>query len=903
MTESEFRSMDNLNLSWPHLVTYHLDDSANHDSITGDALEAQSPDTGSQEPVTTYNGVPREHIRNSQPLLGNEIRVLDLNSGILGMPLVGSLRRVRLPYPLSNKDVYEPLSYTWEDCDSVPRPVEDTEDDVHTALFLMDSDCSVKLTSNCANALRTVRKAETDRTIWVDSICVNQDDPEERSRQVDLMKKIYANAFTVLAYLGRESTEDDGPSTVAMSLLRQTNRDFYCLDQREKASVRRLFERRYFQRMWIVQEVTLAQTLELHCGPDAAYISEFAGNSLRPIMWSQVTPPWLRHSKQATSALSSVHQGSQAEQVLGLIFDTASCNCKDDRDRIFAILSLLNISDKERLKADYNWSTAQIFTGIAAYLATNGFLWCVLMLAPRLAVSSCLGLPSWVPDWSSLGKAGLEDLKNLKLKVLKVDDLGPGSTFGVASSGSITVRGMLLGSVIIEDDSWKEHFNNNGIYKGERSATPRHAKIIQGERLATIRGAWKTALSSSSHGDVFVWTLAKPIQHKSLDPWQCHFCFTTSCKPSKNAQHSAVLLPDYSTVLILRPHSTLRDQFTLVEIGVPQVGGVLPRDWGGSEAVPHIPFDLPRRISDLKQSHLDVLHSSQEALPRLSNFPELWSFNPSTFSMSLTHLAIQQIQCIDMGELVLLHRWQEHGRIGIQILRDRIRLRRLIDEVNSLGHEDYIQREHAAGLDYDWSLGDFLGLFINDPHNSTPTERPHVQLHGNQPLDEADMLAQLMRWAQVTLQVLLQFRKTNATDFPWTEHTMDGMLHANAMAVALFLISYAGVLSKRAQYRGPGRTSILLEKIWRQLPDVANPDREPVQRSPFKGECYFDWRRFNRVMQQRLSVLNDIRPEVERIQAELCDFQPDLKTVTAHQVFAAHGVDLTKDNFTQIRIR
>lgn len=493
----------------------------------------------------------------------------------------------------------------------------------------------------------------------------------------------------------------------------------------------------------------------------------------------------------------------------------------------------------------------------------------------------------------SLGKAGLEHPEVLRLEVLKVDTLGPGSMLGVARSGSITVSGMLLGSVIIADDCCGHRFSNAETHKGESSAT-------------ALLARWQTAFSRQSGGDVFIWTLAKPIHHKSLDSWQCHFCFTTSCTPSKNAQYSAVLLPDYATVLILRPHSTLRDQFTFVEIGVPQVGAVLPRDRGGFESVetlPHIPFDLPSRISDLKQSHLDAILSSQEALPRLAKFPELWSFNPSTFSMSLTQWAIQQIKCIDVGEIDLLRRWQEHCRIGFQALGDRTRLRCLIDEVNSLEHEDYIQREDAAGLSDRWSLGHFLGLFINDPHNSAPTERPHVQLHGYQPLDEADVLPQLMRWAQVTLEVLSHRRKENYTDFPWTELIMDRNLLSNAMNAGKFLMSYAGVLSISNQDRGPDRTSILLEKIWRQLPDVANPDREPVQRPRFQRECYFDWGRFDCVMQQRLSVLNDIQPDVEKIQTELYDFRSDFKAVTAHQVFAAHGVDLSRNNFTQIQIR
>lgn len=387
-----------------------------------------------------YNRVPREVLGDAKTLIGDEIRVLHLKKGTSEMPLEGSLRKVHL----SDQHVYEPLSYTWEDYDTVQPPDDEPEDYFHPALFLSATKHYLDLTSNCAKALYNVRKPTTDRTIWVDAICVNQDDPEERSHQVNLMKEIYARAFTVLVYLGRASMDDDSSSDIAMSLLGQPDRlqVFSQLDVHQATSLKRLFERPYFRRMWIVQEVALAKTIEFHCGSATTYVSKFAGNPLEAILGSRVTPPWLRHSKQTAMDISRYHAAAQAKQILGLMFDTALCDCKDDRDRIFALLSLLNPSDREQLSVDYSLSTAQVYTGIALYLAKNGFLWGILMLAPRLAPSSCPGLPSWVPQWSSLHRAGFESSDILESHTLGLDTM-----FGVASSGAMTIRGMLLGSV------------------------------------------------------------------------------------------------------------------------------------------------------------------------------------------------------------------------------------------------------------------------------------------------------------------------------------------------------------------------------------------------------------------------------------------------------------------------
>jgi hypothetical protein len=42
----------------------------------------------------------------------------------------------------------------------------------------------------------------TDRVLWIDALCINQEDEEERDRQVGFMGELYSNARTVLAWLG-----------------------------------------------------------------------------------------------------------------------------------------------------------------------------------------------------------------------------------------------------------------------------------------------------------------------------------------------------------------------------------------------------------------------------------------------------------------------------------------------------------------------------------------------------------------------------------------------------------------------------------------------------------------------------------------------------------------------------
>lgn len=74
---------------------------------------------------------------------------------------------------------------------------------------------------------------------------------------------------------------------------------------------------------------------------------------------------------------------TQAEQLLDLILDTASCECSDGRDRIYALFSLLRTASDETLIADYTLSAEQVYCGTAAFIE-NGFLGTVFTLATRI---------------------------------------------------------------------------------------------------------------------------------------------------------------------------------------------------------------------------------------------------------------------------------------------------------------------------------------------------------------------------------------------------------------------------------------------------------------------------------------------------------------------------------------
>lgn len=91
---------------------------------------------------------------------------------------------------LANSPCYEALSYVWGDSTLLNTVKLDGFD--------------VAISRNLFQALCRLRRRDADRILWVDAVCINQGDIDERSRQVSLMGSIYQGAERVVVFLGQE---------------------------------------------------------------------------------------------------------------------------------------------------------------------------------------------------------------------------------------------------------------------------------------------------------------------------------------------------------------------------------------------------------------------------------------------------------------------------------------------------------------------------------------------------------------------------------------------------------------------------------------------------------------------------------------------------------------------------
>ena len=148
---------------------------------------------------------------------GDFIRILDLKHGDLDSPLEFSLQLAQLrDYP-----PYEALSYTWG-----------LRGDSATVLC---QGIPISIPSNLRDGLRMLRKPTSNRIVWADSLCINQNDNEEKNHQVALMGRIYQQASQVIVWLG---TDPRGVASMAFDLARQLARHEYSLLPRKSASIK-----------------------------------------------------------------------------------------------------------------------------------------------------------------------------------------------------------------------------------------------------------------------------------------------------------------------------------------------------------------------------------------------------------------------------------------------------------------------------------------------------------------------------------------------------------------------------------------------------------------------------------------------------------------------------------------
>lgn len=208
--------------------------------------------------------------------------------------------------------------------------------------------------------------------MWIDAICINQDNVLEKSHQVNMMGRIFTAADYVISWLGEEADN----SRCVMTAIRTSTNTRYCSVQVEQA-MKSFVRRSYWKRMWIVQEFILARNVVILCGQEGAWWKDLVhfwhdtklvrcAEGVRELNKgiSRTYPPkglsaliFARRSRGdnifAQIAPLSMHQ---------LMATFSYGECSDRRDRIYALLALIKPkAGVEPFLADYMISAEKLY--------------------------------------------------------------------------------------------------------------------------------------------------------------------------------------------------------------------------------------------------------------------------------------------------------------------------------------------------------------------------------------------------------------------------------------------------------------------------------------------------------------------------------------------------------------
>ncbi|KAH8686126.1 heterokaryon incompatibility protein-domain-containing protein [Tricladium varicosporioides] len=258
------------------------------------------------------------------------------------------------------------------------------------------------------------QKAEPVR-IWADALCINQEKEDERTQQIRLMTDIYSKAKFVAIWLGPE--EDD--SDKAIHLLHDLSK----LGMGGLAAIASLYERDYWQRLWVVQEVSNAKSIKVYCGstifPWEVYSHATQTFNQVKRFLDYYIPCWWKNGKRRAASLNPfsytqilAYQGPgslpnlSGRSFLDVLRACRSKLASDPKDKVFGVLGVLS-KGSQRFTANYNHPVEQIYTEVVKFVLVTTH--CLDIICEAIHFPTYTGsiiLPSFVPDWSHIPQTG-----------------------------------------------------------------------------------------------------------------------------------------------------------------------------------------------------------------------------------------------------------------------------------------------------------------------------------------------------------------------------------------------------------------------------------------------------------------------------------------------------------------
>jgi hypothetical protein len=368
----------------------------------------------------------------------NSVRLLRLQSG-------GEESEIRCKltvHELNTAPSYEALSYVWGNPEpSQPIYLNDICVDVGPNLFaalrylVSGSPREVRELDELHTRYKFLQRNDywshadgpTERVVWADAICINQQDVDEKSHQVKLMASIYSRASQVVMWLGA----DEGDAVKALPIIATALEDYATSKKRDdplpyKAfphvappgypnfgdekwfSLARFYDKEWFERIWVIQEAALASSAVALLGnlqfdwdaigdaalwlhhrkiPDAAY------------QYIQVTQSQLSEIRRSVPRMMKAAEIQYARKFRtswDIIEASSKFKCTLPVDRIYGILGLVH---DFQIEPDYSRPVAEVFRSMTRQLIEKRRDLIILSQINHEPGFSLSCFSSWIPQW------------------------------------------------------------------------------------------------------------------------------------------------------------------------------------------------------------------------------------------------------------------------------------------------------------------------------------------------------------------------------------------------------------------------------------------------------------------------------------------------------------------------
>jgi hypothetical protein len=393
-------------------------------------------------------------------LRSNEIRLIELLPGENDARVECRL----FTSSLENHPEFEALSYVWGD------PT------VTTTISYDGRDMSV--TMNLARALERLRHQDKDcsRILWADAICINQSNTAEKNLQVPLMSQIYSGATGVLVWMGLEETVHVLEALAIIDFVHSRcealrdasinpyeHLEFAEINEfvAEKkfgnawASLRIFLTAPYWERVWCVQEVALAQKSSLIVGSkviEQRTITNFAS-------WYA-----LRYEKEAAEGkepdanlppgvavrvrmmLGYNKSALEGEDLYLTLDNFRYARATDLRDKVYGLLGIhAKVSGTQTtIEVDYGKTVAEVYTETVLQPILKTRRLHVLSYLEHNTAFEGSGFPSWVPRWDRALSRGYSKMLNLGTPISAGRHEATISDGRSVLSGTLSLQGVLI---------------------------------------------------------------------------------------------------------------------------------------------------------------------------------------------------------------------------------------------------------------------------------------------------------------------------------------------------------------------------------------------------------------------------------------------------------------------------